>query len=116
MLKANINFSDEQEKYRGAGLVRPDQGFPHSCLSSLVLYSGEISSAEAGDFYRGYDHNWKVKGVLWFGEPIMGVRGNGGKGCQSGTKPLSQWGILKKDSPTQALIHEIKRRLPDRIQ
>lgn len=115
MLETNRNFFDEQEKYKMIGCSRPHQGYPHSCLSSLVLYSGEISSAEAGDFYRGYDHNWKIKGVLSFGEPIMGVRCNDGKGCQSGTKPLSQWGILNKDSPTQSLIHEIKRRLPDRI-
>ena len=91
MLQTNRNFFDVQEKYRDEGLVRPDQGYPHSCLSSLVLYIAEISSVEAGHFYRGYDHNWKVKGVLWFGEPIMGVRGNDGKDCQSGTKPLIQF-------------------------
>ena len=91
------SFQQELSKYKAAGFRRPDQGFPKESLTSLVLYDGMISSEEAGHADRGYEYNWKVKGVLWFGEAIVGVCGDGGKGQVSGTKPLSWWGFLGEE-------------------
>ena len=101
------DFIDSNEKYLAKGFTRPKQGFPHGALVSLVLFDGEI------DVDSGYPHNWRWKTIIVFGEAIMGVRGHLGRGVVSGSKPLEWWGVLERNNPSEALLFEIKRRLPN---
>ena len=95
------------------GLGRPPWGYPHACLLGLVLYDGYMSRKEAGEWYRGYDFNWRVKGIIRFGEPIMNVRGKNGAGVLTGTQKINWWEIKNSPTPNKSFIDEIKRRLPN---
>jgi hypothetical protein len=84
-----------------------------------VLYDGEVTEQERRqlDYAKwidgyNYQHNWKVKAVLVFGDPIMGVRSSGGKGVQSGSKPLSWWGVPSATNPELELQERLRRVLP----
>ena len=110
-------FHKELQKYYAAGCFRPAHGFPKECMSCVVLYDGLVPIDKVGHVYRGYEYNWRMKGVLVFGKIIKNVRGEGGVGLQSGTRPLSRWCILSKGKQqhTQTLVNEIMCRLPEHV-
>ena len=89
-------FHLELQKYYEAGCRRPPHDFPSGCMNVIVLYDGLVPIDQVGHEYRGYDYNWNIKGALVFGKTITNVRGEGGRGLQSGTKPLSKWCLVSK--------------------
>ena len=99
-------FFENKKLYKGC--KRPEQGFPRTCVASLVLYDTEVDVPGSE-----FPHNWRWKSIIVFGEPIMGVRGFGGRGVESGSKPLKWWGIWEKTPFNETLVYEIKRRLPN---
>ena len=105
-------FHVELMKYLQAGCTRPPHGFPSGSMNVVVLYDGLVPIDQVGHVYRGYHYNWNIKGALVFGKIIKNVRGVGGHALQSGTMPLSRWGLMNTE---HKLVDELKRRIPDRL-
>lgn len=115
-LKHNVSFAEQQARYERNDASRPNTGYPKESLSGLVLYGGEMTkpeeqSEEVRPWLRGFKHSWRVKAVLVFGAPIMGVRGENGRGLVNVSKELRWWGVLESEEPNTELLAEIRRRL-----